>query len=152
MSKRPVSLSPSRPLPPSLCLFSVLFSSVVPIVLAAAPLSSETSPRGGRKEKDDMLFSARCRSSPATVACHSSDSGVTASNVEGTPLRHNGTDWAAIDLSVCLSVKPIHQLPVTPTCLSVCLSASLPACGVEQPGLLSVLLHKPMRNFFPFRF
>lgn len=139
MSKRPVSLSRSlslSPSPPSLCLFSVLFSSVVPIVLVAAPLSSETSPRGGKKRKRWHAFSARCNASPARVACHLSDRGVTASTVEGTPLRHNGTDWAATDLSVCLSVKAVHQLSVTWTCLYVWLF-----------GLLSVLFSAYKNSF-----
>lgn len=48
---------------------------------------------------------------------------MTASTVAGTPLHHNGTDWAAIDLSVCLSVSAIHQLLVTPTCLPALLSS-----------------------------
>lgn len=73
---------------------------------------------------------------------------MTASTVEGTPLRHNGTDWAAIDLSVLLSVRAIHQLPVTPTCLPAPLS-SLPFClfhlGLSQTSrLLSLSL------LFPF--
>lgn len=57
---------------------------------------------------------------------------MTASTVEGTPLRHNETDWAAKDVSVCLSVKAVHQLPLTQTCLSV--------CTAPLSGLLSVLL------------
>lgn len=117
MSKRPVSLSPSRPLPHLsvfLCPFLVRRSYCSP---GCSFIERDIAERG-KKRKRWHAFSARCGASPARVACHLSDRGVTASTVEGTPLRHNGTDWAATDLSVCLSVKPVHQLSVTQTCLS----------------------------------
>lgn len=57
---------------------------------------------------------------------------MTASTVEGTPLRHNGSDWAAKDVSVCLSIKAVHQLSLIRTCLSV--------YSAPRSGLSSVLL------------
>lgn len=117
MSKRPVSLSPSRPLPHLsvfLCPFLVRRSYCSP---GCSFIERDIAERG-KKRKRWHAFSACCSASPARVACHLSDRGLTASTVEGTPLRHNGTDWAATDLPVCLSVKPVHQLSVTRTCLS----------------------------------
>lgn len=131
MSKRPVSLSPSRPLP-HLSVFLRPFLVRRSYCSHGCSFIERDIAERGKKRKRWHAFSARCGASPARVACHLSDRGLTASTVEGTPLRHNGTDWAATDLSVCLSVKPVHQLSVTRTCLSV--------CTVLRPGLLSVLL------------
>lgn len=55
---------------------------------------------------------------------------MTASTGEGTPLRHNGTDWAATDLSVWLSV----------TYPSALCDTKLSACTVRRSGLLILLL------------
>lgn len=130
MSKRPISLSPARPLP-HLSVFLCPFLVRRSYCSSGCSFIERDIAERGKKRKRWHAFSARCSASPARVACHLSDRGVTASTVEGTPLRHNGTDWAATDLSVCLSVKPVHQLSVTQTCLSI--------CTVPLFGLLSVL-------------
>lgn len=130
MSKRPISLSPARPLP-HLSVFLCPFLVRRSYCSSGCSFIERDIAERGKKRKRWHAFSARCSASPARVACHLSDRGVTASTVEGTPLHHNGTDWAATDLSVCLSVKPVHQLSVTQTCLSI--------CTVPLFGLLSVL-------------
>lgn len=131
MSKRPISLSPSRPLP-HLSVFLCPFLVRRSYCSCGCSFIEQDIAERGKKRKRWHAFSAHCGASPARVACHLSDRGVTASTVEGTPLHHNGTDWAATDLSVCLSVKPVHQLSVTQTCLFVCIA--------WLSGLLSVLL------------
>lgn len=132
MSKRPISRSPSRPLP-HLSVFLCPFLVRRSYCSSGCSFIERDIAERGKKRKRWHAFSARCSASPARVACHLSDRGVTASTVEGTPLHHNGTDWAATDLSVCLSLRPVHQLSVTQTCLSIRTVPLFGLLSVSQP-------------------